>query len=82
MSLTNKIEDKTNIQLNEDNESNKDNNKSPTEIFNISCLQALILNKMLPPGYKLETEESFVKTTETNNYNNKKKKNNVHINIL
>ncbi len=35
--------------------------------FMLSYLQALLLNKKLPKGYKLELEEVYIKTAEQNN---------------
>jgi len=34
--------------------------------FMLSYLQALLINKQLPKGYKLELEEVYIKTAEQN----------------
>lgn len=42
--------------------------------FMLSYLQALLVNKKLPKGYKLELEEVYTKTAEqTNNFIGKKR---------
>ena len=78
MSQTDKINELKEMPLNEDNKNSTSIMENKPGEFYLSHLQALILNKKLPPGYKLELEEVYTKTTEnTNNFNNKKKKSNV-----
>jgi hypothetical protein len=75
MTQDNELDSNQDLRLKE--ESNNQNNQvelKPGE-YMLTYLHVLFLNKKLPPGYKLELEESYIKTAEQSyNYVGKKRK--------
>ena len=68
-----------NSNLIEENSENQSSNKLLNGEYLLTPLQVLILNKKLPPGFKLELEEIYLKTAadihkETTNMIGKKRK--------
>lgn len=56
------------------NNNQVDNQQLKQGEFMLSYLQALLINKKIPKGYKLELEEVYVKTAEqANNFIGKKR---------
>lgn len=65
--------DSENLELKEQNSQAENHKLRPGE-FLLTAIQAILINKHMPKGYKLETEEMYLKSEDISRFNGRKRK--------